>query len=65
MNFFEYEGKQIRLSSIDGKTYEGKAEIYYDEDGTEKNYLMLPFQEKNCLVIFDEKDIEKIEILSD
>lgn len=65
MNLSQYDGKNIRITCVDGQVYEGVAELYYDEDETMQQYLWLRHPHKNVIVQFGVADIKSIVVLND
>ncbi len=63
MNIRSYVGKKIRVTCKDKEIFQGNARVHFDEDDTDE-YIFL-FPKEGCLIEVHEKDIKKIEILSD
>ena len=65
MKLWEYEGKRVRISNIDGRVYTGLVDIYSYADDNESGIASILFVTDECLFIeIEEPEIAKIDIIA-
>ena len=67
MQLWEYEGKRVRITDVDGEVFIGLADIYHHADDNESGIASIsldPDGISDAYIGFDENEIASIEILA-